>query len=146
MVLRLRRTTTKSGASPETTWRWEPRFICLPNKPGASGTWIFAQTSTAWVCPCTKWSRANRLSIDLAESDLTRPVEPGLHVLDDYPLEKLVDFIDWTPFFRTWELAGKYPDILDDEVVGETASSLYRDARDMLDTIIREGWLKARAL
>jgi 5-methyltetrahydrofolate--homocysteine methyltransferase len=74
------------------------------------------------------------------------PKQPGLHVLDDYPLAELVRYIDWTPFFNTWELAGKYPAILTDEVVGVQASELYRDARAMLDKIIEEKWLTARAV
>ncbi|NNL05006.1 MAG: methionine synthase [Xanthomonadales bacterium] len=91
-------------------------------------------------------ARANRLAIDWQAATLPRPDQPGRHVLEDYPLEKLVDYIDWTPFFRTWELAGRFPDILDDEVVGETASSLYHDAREMLDRIVEEKWLRARAV
>jgi 5-methyltetrahydrofolate--homocysteine methyltransferase len=74
------------------------------------------------------------------------PEFTGTRVLEDYPLDKLVDFIDWTPFFITWELAGKFPDILQDEVVGEAARSLYDDARGMLDRIIRERWLQANAV
>ena len=74
------------------------------------------------------------------------PRQPGLHVFDDYPLADLVETIDWTPFFQAWELAGRYPAILTDEVVGESASELYRDARAMLDTIIAGKWLTARAV
>ena len=74
------------------------------------------------------------------------PNQPGLHVFDDYPLADLVDFIDWSPFFSAWELAGKYPAILDDEVVGVQARELYRDARVMLDRIVAEKWLGARAV
>jgi 5-methyltetrahydrofolate--homocysteine methyltransferase len=74
------------------------------------------------------------------------PKRPGLHVLDDYPLAELVRYIDWTPFFNTWELAGKYPAILSDAVVGPQASELYRDARAMLKRIIDEKWLAARAV
>ena len=91
-------------------------------------------------------ARSNRLKIDWNNSDLKRPNQPGLHVLEDYPLEKLIDFIDWTPFFQTWELAGRYPAILEDPVVGEAAASLYADAREMLESIIREKWLRARAV
>jgi 5-methyltetrahydrofolate--homocysteine methyltransferase len=65
---------------------------------------------------------------------------------DDYPLDVIAQCIDWSPFFHTWELAGRYPAILDDEVVGEQARQLYRDARAMLDTLIRENWLTARAV
>jgi len=74
------------------------------------------------------------------------PKQPGLHVFDDYPLAELVELIDWTPFFQAWELAGKFPAILDDEIVGSQATELYRDARAMLDTIVREKWLTARAV
>jgi 5-methyltetrahydrofolate--homocysteine methyltransferase len=74
------------------------------------------------------------------------PKQPGLHVFDDYPLAELVDYIDWTPFFNTWELAGKYPAILDDEIVGVQARELYRDARAMLDRIVREKWLTAKGV
>ncbi|MDQ3494080.1 MAG: methionine synthase [Pseudomonadota bacterium] len=74
------------------------------------------------------------------------PNEPGITVLDDYPLTELVELIDWTPFFNAWELAGRYPAILTDAVVGRQASELYRDARAMLDRIIEEKWLTARAV
>ena len=74
-----------------------------------------------------------------------KPTFIGTQVLSDYPLEKLVDSIDWTPFFITWELAGKYPKILEDEVVGETATQLYSDAREMLQKIVDEKWLTANA-
>ena len=74
------------------------------------------------------------------------PKQPGLHVFDDYPLEKLVECMDWTPFFQAWELAGKFPAILDDEVVGKQATELYADARAMLDRIITEKWLTASAV
>jgi 5-methyltetrahydrofolate--homocysteine methyltransferase len=91
-------------------------------------------------------ARANRLRIDWKPTDLQRPAQPGLHVLADYPLEELVGYIDWTPFFQTWELAGRFPDILQDSLVGETATSLYADAREMLDAMIHEKWLEARAV
>ncbi len=74
------------------------------------------------------------------------PKQPGLHVFEDYPLAELVDYIDWTPFFQAWELAGKYPAILSDEIVGSQASELYRDARAMLDRIVEEKWLQAKAV
>ncbi|MDI9239708.1 methionine synthase [Lysobacter sp. LF1] len=74
------------------------------------------------------------------------PKQPGLHVFDDYPLAELVEYIDWTPFFNTWELAGKFPAILTDEVVGAQASELYRDARAMLKRIVDEKWLTAKAV
>ena len=74
------------------------------------------------------------------------PNQPGLHVFDDYPLEELVELIDWTPFFQAWELAGRYPAILTDEVVGASASDLFRDAQAMLKRIVDEKWLTAKAV
>ncbi|AWW75759.1 methionine synthase [Erythrobacter sp. KY5] len=72
------------------------------------------------------------------------PLKPGVHVFDDWSLEHLRPYIDWTPFFRAWELHGTYPKILDDEVVGESARSLKADADAMLDRLIEEKWLTAR--
>jgi 5-methyltetrahydrofolate--homocysteine methyltransferase len=74
------------------------------------------------------------------------PRSPGLTVFDDYPLTELIEYIDWTPFFATWELAGKYPAIFDDAVVGPQARELYRDARAMLDRIVAEKWLTAKGV
>ncbi len=74
------------------------------------------------------------------------PRSPGVHVFDDYPLSELVPLIDWTPFFQAWELAGKFPAILSDEIVGTQASELYRDAREMLQRIVDERWLTAKAV
>ncbi len=75
-----------------------------------------------------------------------KPNFTGTKVFDDYPLESLVDSIDWTPFFISWDLAGKYPRILNDEVVGEAATQLFADAQAMLKKIIDEKLLKARAV
>ncbi|WP_174292456.1 methionine synthase [Sphingomonas bacterium] len=72
--------------------------------------------------------------------------KPGLHVFDDWDLADLRRYIDWTPFFRAWELAGNFPAILDDAVVGESATSLYADAQAMLDRIVDERWLTARGV
>ncbi|WP_255463350.1 methionine synthase [Microbulbifer sp. YPW1] len=74
------------------------------------------------------------------------PNNPGLTVLDDFPLEKLVDTIDWTPFFISWDLAGKYPAILNDKVVGEAATDLFKNAQTMLADIIDNKRLTARAV
>ncbi len=74
------------------------------------------------------------------------PAKPGVHVFADWDLSDLRDYIDWTPFFRAWELAGNFPAILTDEVVGESASSLYADAQAMLDTIVAEKWLTPRGV
>jgi 5-methyltetrahydrofolate--homocysteine methyltransferase len=74
------------------------------------------------------------------------PKQPGLTVFDDYSLAELIEYIDWTPFFSTWELAGKYPAILTDAVVGTQATELYRDARAMLKRIVKEQWLTAKGV
>jgi 5-methyltetrahydrofolate--homocysteine methyltransferase len=74
------------------------------------------------------------------------PLKPGITLFDDYPIDELVGLIDWGPFFNAWELAGRYPDILDDAVVGAQARELFADARAMLDRIIAEKWLVARAV
>jgi 5-methyltetrahydrofolate--homocysteine methyltransferase len=88
-------------------------------------------------------ARANGFVIDPTLKPAA-PLQPGLHVFNDWDLTDLRELIDWTPFFRAWELAGNFPAILTDEVVGESASSLYADAQTMLDTIIAEKWLTAR--
>ena len=90
-------------------------------------------------------ARANKLKIDLS-TVVQRPSFAGVRTFSDFPLADLVNHIDWTPFFQTWELAGHYPEILDDATVGESASSLFRDARSMLDQIVEEKWLEARAV
>ena len=74
------------------------------------------------------------------------PARIGVTVLRDYPLEELLDYIDWTPFFQTWELSGPYPKILDDPLVGEAARKLHADARHMLERIVNERWLVANAV
>ena len=92
-------------------------------------------------------ARANALKLDW--SGAYRPPKPnflGTKVFDDYPIEELVQYIDWTPFFMTWELSGKFPAILDDPKYGEAARPLYDDARAMLDKIVAEKWFKASAV
>ena len=74
------------------------------------------------------------------------PDKPGITVFDDYPLAELVELIDWTPFFQAWELAGRYPAILTDTVVGRQASELFADAQAMLKKIVDEKWLSAKAV
>ncbi len=75
-----------------------------------------------------------------------KPRMPGVHSFPDWDLKDLREYIDWTPFFRAWELAGNYPAILEDKVVGESATSLFADAQKMLDKIIEERWLTARGV
>jgi 5-methyltetrahydrofolate--homocysteine methyltransferase len=90
-------------------------------------------------------ARANRLRLDWAGYTPPAPNRPGLTVLTP-ELEELRDTIDWTPFFTAWELHGKYPAILDDAVVGQSARQLFADAQEMLDCLIEERWLRARAV
>lgn len=91
-------------------------------------------------------AKNNKQKIDFKEDDITIPAFIGTKVFEDYPLKEIAAFIDWTPFFRTWELAGKYPSILEDKVVGEQARNLFADARELLDKIIDEKWLIAKAV
>ena len=90
-------------------------------------------------------ARANAFDMDEALK-AQRPRLPGVHRFPDWDLKDLVQYIDWTPFFRAWELAGNYPAILDDEIVGESARSLFADARKMLDKIVNDKWLTARGV
>lgn len=91
-------------------------------------------------------ARNNRARLDFEASLPEKPSFIGTKVFEDYPLEALRQHIDWTPFFRTWELAGTYPQILNDAVVGESARALFADAQAMLDRIIEEKWLQAKAV
>jgi 5-methyltetrahydrofolate--homocysteine methyltransferase len=91
-------------------------------------------------------ARANSLKLDWGAYAPPRPGFLGTRVLADYALSELVPFIDWSPFFATWELAGKFPAILDDAKVGEAARALYDDARKMLDGLIAERWFRASAV
>jgi 5-methyltetrahydrofolate--homocysteine methyltransferase len=77
---------------------------------------------------------------------ITTPNKLGVHVFEDYDLNEIFEFIDWVPFFRTWELAGKFPDILTDEVVGESASALFKDAKAMFKKVMDEKLLQANAV
>jgi 5-methyltetrahydrofolate--homocysteine methyltransferase len=90
-------------------------------------------------------ARGNAVTIDFAKTPPKKPAFLGIKTFRDYDLAELADYIDWTPFFQTWELTGRYPAILDDPKVGEVARSLYDDARKMLDLIVKEGWFKAQA-
>jgi len=91
-------------------------------------------------------ARGQRFDGGWSEYAPPAPNAPGVYVFDDYPLDELVDYIDWTPFFNTWELAGRYPAILTDEIVGTQASELYRDARAMLKQLVAEKWIQAKAV
>jgi 5-methyltetrahydrofolate--homocysteine methyltransferase len=90
-------------------------------------------------------ARANAVKIDFARTPAKKPAFLGTRSFDNYDLAELAEYIDWTPFFQTWELAGRYPAILSDPKVGEAARALYDDARKMLDRIVKEKWFTARA-
>ena len=91
-------------------------------------------------------ARANGLKLDPAQVLAPKPQFLGTKVLQNYPLAKLVDYIDWTPFFSTWELTGRYPAILSDEKYGAAARSLFNDAQAMLKQIVEEQWVQASAI
>ena len=90
-------------------------------------------------------AQQNFLTLDWDQFKPTPPKTLGGITLTDFPLEELVPFIDWSPFFRSWDLHGKYPDILTDSVVGEQAQSLFADAKEMLAQLVKEKWLTAKA-
>jgi len=93
-----------------------------------------------------KDARKNALKLDWANYTPAKPSFLGSRVFADYSIAELIDYIDWSPFFSTWELTGKFPAILDDEKFGEAARPLYEDARAMLKKIVDENWFKAAAI
>jgi len=90
-------------------------------------------------------ARNNAFSPTWSASDIDQPARPGLHVFEDIELAELVPLIDWTPFFQTWEMQGRYPEILEDANKGEVARNLFADAQAMLKQVVEENWLGARA-
>ncbi|QDM18516.1 methionine synthase [Tardiphaga sp. vice352] len=90
-------------------------------------------------------ARANGMVIDFTKAPPQKPTFLGIKSFSDYPLAELAEYIDWTPFFQTWELAGRFPAILKDDKVGDVATSLYADAQKMLKLIVDEKWFKAQA-
>jgi 5-methyltetrahydrofolate--homocysteine methyltransferase len=91
-------------------------------------------------------AKKNKLQVQWSDQQLYKPAKIGVTVIDDQPIEVLVPFIDWTPFFLTWELHGKYPEILEDKKIGIAATQLYNDAKEMLKRLIDEKWLKAKGV
>lgn len=90
-------------------------------------------------------ARKNKLKIDWNSEDIQKPQHQGIKHFDDYSISELREYIDWTPFFHTWELRAKYPDILEHPEMGAEANKLFKDANKMLDQIISEKWLTAKA-
>jgi len=91
-------------------------------------------------------ARNRKFKIDWETSNIFKPKELGIQTLEQLSLKKLVPFIDWSPFFRSWDLHGRYPDILTDKVVGEQATSLFADAQEMLEEIVIKQALKPKAI
>lgn len=91
-------------------------------------------------------ARKNKFPIVWSQNDVVTPKKLGVTILENINLSVLVNYIDWTPFFQTWELVGSFPKILEDEVVGLEAKKLYADATEMLNKIISEKWISARAV
>ena len=91
-------------------------------------------------------ARANASRLDWSNYTPPTPRKPGISVFDDIPLAELLPVIDWTPFFQAWELHGHYPAILTDPVVGAQASELFGDAKAILERVVAERWLKAKAV
>jgi len=102
------------------------------------------QKDTQWLT--LEQARANKSNIDWATYQATQPSFTGTKVFDDYSLAEIANFIDWTPFFHSWELKGSYPKIFDDADKGEEATKLFADAQTMLKQIIKEDWLQAKAV
>jgi len=91
-------------------------------------------------------ARVNKFKIDWGNHVIKKPNHLGIKVFNSIPLDEIREFIDWTPFFSTWQLSGKYPAILEDEIVGQQAQKLMQDAESMLDKIAEEKWIEARAV
>ena len=91
-------------------------------------------------------ARTNKFSIDWNASEIVRPKRLGIQVIDDFDITKLEAYIDWSPFFRSWDLHGRYPDILNDDIVGSQAQDLFKDAQSLLKRIFKEGLLQAKAV
>ncbi len=91
-------------------------------------------------------ARANGLKLTFDTNTIQEPKNLGIRIVDNVSIAELIPFIDWTPFFQTWELHGRYPNILKDEVVGKEAIQLYSDALEMLDKIQKENWIKTKGV
>ena len=91
-------------------------------------------------------ARNNRFTCDWKQVPVTKPAQPGVHELLNYPLDELRKYIDWTPFFQTWELKGKYPAIFEDEIVGSEAKKIFDDANALLDEIVEKKLLTANGV
>jgi 5-methyltetrahydrofolate--homocysteine methyltransferase len=91
-------------------------------------------------------ARKRKFKIDWKSSTITKPNQLGIQEIQDFDITKLESFIDWSPFFRSWDLHGKYPEILNDKIVGEQATELFSDAQQLLQKVLAEKLLKAKAV
>lgn len=91
-------------------------------------------------------ARKNKLSIEWSKENLYKPNQLGVEVFEEIKMDSLIPFIDWTPFFQSWELYGKFPKLLEDEIIGVQAKELFADAQQMLRQIVSENWLQAKAV
>jgi len=91
-------------------------------------------------------ARQNKFKIDWNVSEIIKPKQLGIQIIEDFDIKKLESYIDWSPFFRSWDLHGRYPNILTDTVVGEQATELFKDAQELLKRIFDEDLLKAKAI
>ncbi len=91
-------------------------------------------------------ARANALQLSFDNGRIQEPKKLGTTIIDNVTISDLIPFIDWTPFFQTWELHGRYPNILKDEIVGEEAVKLFKDAQEMLEKIQKENWMQAKGV
>ena len=91
-------------------------------------------------------ARSKKYKINWDQTSIVKPKKLGIQVIQDFDITKLEEFIDWSPFFRSWDLHGKYPNILTDEVVGEQATELFKDAQELLQRIFSENLLGAKAI
>jgi 5-methyltetrahydrofolate--homocysteine methyltransferase len=124
----------------------KPGFVEKVREQQAQAREAYASKQTKKVLVPIEKARQQRVSIDWNTSDLPKPSFTGTRVLDNIPLERLVPFIDWTPFFQTWELKGRYPKIFDDPTVGSKAKELFDDAQALLKKIVDEKLLTAKAV
>ena len=91
-------------------------------------------------------ARKRKFKIDWKTTNITQPNQLGIQIINDFDITKLEEFIDWSPFFRSWDLHGKYPNILTDEIVGEQATELFADAKTLLQEVFDKKLLKAKAI
>jgi 5-methyltetrahydrofolate--homocysteine methyltransferase len=124
----------------------KPGFLSTVSKEYQKLRDDFANKKTAKQYLPFPQAQENRVAIDWNSFTPVVPEFTGTKILDNYDLNELVDYIDWGPFFIAWELHGKFPAILQDEKVGKEATKLYKDARELLSTIIKEKWLTARGV